>query len=61
MEPGAADRVWLMDWETGRVLGQLKSFSLAAPMRLLVTPGQMAGQGQYLQAARFIGTMLVGG
>lgn len=60
-QPGAADRVWWMDSETGKFIGQLKSFALSAPSRLL-TPGlQMAGQGAHLQAARFFGYMLIGG
>lgn len=61
MQPGAADRVWWMDGETGKVLGQLKSFSLSAPMRLLAAPVQAAGQRQYLHAGRFIGAMMIGG
>ncbi len=61
MEPGAADRVWWMDGEIGKVIGQLKTLSLSAPMRLRMAPVQMMGQGQYGQAARFVGTMMVGG
>lgn len=61
LEPGAADRVWWMDSETGKVIGQLKSFALASPLKLITAPVQMAGQGQYLRAARFIGTMMAGG
>lgn len=60
-EPGAADRPWWMDRETGRVIGQLKSFTLAAPLRLTVTPFQLIGQRQYFAAARLVGALLVGG
>lgn len=60
-QPGAADRVWWMDKETGRFIGQLKSFALSAPSRLLTGGLQMAGQGAHLQAARFFGFMLIGG
>jgi hypothetical protein len=61
MQPGAADRVWWMDSELGRVVGQIKSFAIAAPLKLAMTPFQMVGQRQYLQAARFVGSMMVGG
>lgn len=61
MQPGAADRVWWMDSETGRVLGQLKSFALASPMKLAMVPAQQIGQGQAMLAARFVGYMLAGG
>lgn len=61
MEPGVADKVWWMDKETGKVLGQLKGFSLASTMKLTAAPVQMAGQRQYGKAARFVGTMMVGG
>ena len=61
MQPGAADRTWWADSETGKTLGQIKSFTLAAPMRLIVTPVQLVGQGRYLHAARFAGAMMVGG
>lgn len=61
MQPGAADRTWWMDSETGKVLGQLKSFALSTPMRMSITPFQLIGQGEHLRAARFIGAMLVGG
>jgi hypothetical protein len=60
-QPGAADRVWWMDKETGRLIGQLKSFALSAPTRLLSGGLQMAGQGAHLEAARFFGFMLIGG
>jgi len=61
MQPGAADRVWWADSELGRTLGQIKSFALAAPTRLAVTPFQLLGQRRYAEAARFVGTMMVGG
>jgi hypothetical protein len=61
MEPGAASRTWWMDTEVGRVLGQLKSFALAAPMRMTMVPAQLIGQRQPLLAARFIGFMMMGG
>lgn len=60
-QPGAADRAWWMDSEMGKVLGQLKSFSLSAPSRLTTTGLQMAGQGNYARAARFFGYMMIGG
>lgn len=60
-QPGAADRVWWMDKETGRLIGQLKSFALSAPTRLLAGGLQMAGQGAHMEAARFFGYMLIGG
>jgi hypothetical protein len=60
-QPGAADRVWWMDSETGKLIGQLKSFSLSAPARLLMPPVQALGRGEYATAARFIGYMLIGG
>ncbi len=60
-QPGAADRVWWMDSETGKLIGQLKSFSLSAPTRLLSGGLQMAGQGEYGRAARFFGVMMMGG
>lgn len=60
-QPGAADRVWWLDKELGKFIGQLKTFSLSTPSRLL-TPGlQMAGANNYLGAARFIGYMMIGG
>jgi hypothetical protein len=43
------------------VLGQLKSFALAAPLRITITPAQMLGRGEYVQAARFLGAMMIGG
>ncbi|MEX0734560.1 MAG: hypothetical protein WD944_06510 [Steroidobacteraceae bacterium] len=61
MQPGAADRVWWADSEIGRTLGQIKSFALAAPMRLAITPMQLIGQRRFAEAARFTGTMMVGG
>lgn len=60
-QPGAADRVWWMDSETGKLIGQLKSFSLSAPARLLSGGLQMAGQREYAKAARFFGFMMMGG
>ncbi len=60
-EPGAADRPWWMDRETGRVIGQLKAFTLAAPLRLTITPFQLIGQRQYLAAARLVGALMIGG
>lgn len=60
-QPGAADRVWWMDKETGKLIGQLKTFSLSSPTRLLAGGLQMAGQGQYGKAARFFGYMMMGG
>lgn len=63
-EPGAADRVWWMDNEVGRTLGQIKTFSLSSAQRLM-TPGlQMAGAGGadgWTRFARFSGYMLMGG
>lgn len=61
MQPGAADRTWWADSETGRTLGQIKAFTVAAPLRLTVTPIQLLGQRRYAEAARFLGTMMVGG
>lgn len=60
-QPGAADRVWWMDKETGKLIGQLKTFSLSAPTRLLSGGLQMAGHGEYARAARFFGFMMIGG
>lgn len=60
-QPGAADRVWWMDKETGKFIGQLKTFSLSAPARLLTGGLQMAGQGAHYEAMRFFGFMLAGG
>ena len=61
MQPGAADRVAWMDSEMGRLLGQLKSFSLASPVRSTVHAVQMAGMGHYGHAVRFLGFMMTGG
>lgn len=61
MQPGAADRVWWADKEIGKTFGQLKAFSLSAPLRLTLTPVQMIGQGRYVAAARFAGMMMAGG
>lgn len=60
-EPGAADRVWWMDSEVGRVIGQLKSFAFAAPMKITLAAVQAAGQREYGYVARFIGAMMMGG
>lgn len=60
-QPGAADRVWWMDSPTGKFIGQLKSFALSAPTRMLMGGLQMAGQGAGLRSARFFGYMLIGG
>jgi len=61
MQPGAADRTWWADSEIGKTLGQIKSFTLASPTRLIVTPVQLIGQRRYADAARFVGTLMVGG
>jgi len=61
MQPGAADRVWWMDSELGKVIGQLKSFALATPMRMAAAPLQMLGHGESARAARFVGSMMIGG
>jgi hypothetical protein len=61
MQPGIADRVFWMDGEIGKTLGQLKSFTLSAPVRLTMAPVQMLGQGRYAAAARFTGFLLAGG
>jgi hypothetical protein len=61
MQPGAANKVWWMDSETGRVLGQLKSFSLASPVRATMEAVQHIGAGRYMRGGRFIGAMMVGG
>lgn len=60
-QPGAADRVWWMDKEIGKFLGQLKTFSLSSPTRLLAGGLQMAGNREYARAARFFGFMMIGG
>lgn len=61
MQPGAANRTWWADNELGKTLGQIKSFSIAAPLQLTVTPIQLLGQGRAVAAARFVGAMMVGG
>lgn len=61
VEPGAADRVWWMDKELGKFIGQLKTFTLSAPIRLTSGLAQRIGTGQYGQAARFLGFMMMGG
>lgn len=60
-QPGAADRVWWMDKETGKLIGQLKTFALSGPARLMAGGLQMAGHGEYARAARFFGFMMIGG
>ncbi len=60
-QPGAADRVWWLDTETGKVIGQLKTFALSSPTRLLAGGLQAAGHGRYDRAARFLGFMMIGG
>ncbi len=59
--PGVAERVWWMDSEVGKLIGQLKTFALSAPVRMAMAPIQMAGQGQFGKAARFVGFMMIGG
>lgn len=61
VEPGHADRVWWMDKETGKFIGQLKTFTLSAPARLASAPLSMIGTGNYSGAARFMGFMMAGG
>lgn len=60
-QPGAADRVWWMDSEIGKFIGQLKSFGLSAPARMLSQPLQAFGAGRFGYGARFIGYMMIGG
>ena len=60
-QPGVADRVWWMDSEIGKVVGQLKTFALSAPVRMALQPVQMASMGQYGRAARYVGFMMLGG
>jgi hypothetical protein len=61
LEPGAANRTWWADGEIGKTIGQIKSFALAAPLKLTMAPVQLLGQRRYLDAARFVGAMMVGG
>lgn len=61
IQPGAANRTWWQDTHVGRILAQLKGFSIASPLKLGITPFQLVGQRQYLAAARFAGMMMVGG
>jgi hypothetical protein len=61
LEPGAANRTWWADKELGKTLGQIKSFALASPLKLTMTPVQLLGQRRYAAAARFMGAMMVGG
>lgn len=63
-QPGAADRVWWMDSELGKFLGQLKSFTLSSPARMLTPALQMAGSGGlegWARFGRFAGFMMIGG
>jgi hypothetical protein len=60
IQPGAANRTWWQDTQIGRIFGQLKGFSIASPLKLGMTPFQMVGQRQYLQAARFVGFLMPG-
>lgn len=60
-QPGAAHKVWWMDTETGKVVGQLKSFALSLPMSYAMPAAQMIGQGQAVRSARFVGYMMAGG
>jgi hypothetical protein len=50
-----------MDSELGKLIGQLKSFSLSAPARLMTLPVQAVAQGRFGYAARFVGFMMLGG
>lgn len=61
MQPGAGDRVWWADGEVGKTLGQLKAFSLSAPLRMMMAPVQMLGQRRFAAAARLVGSLMVGG
>lgn len=60
-EPGAANRVWWTDGEVGKTIGQIKSFALSSPLKLTMTPVQLLGQKRFAAAARFAGSMMVGG
>jgi Xaa-Pro aminopeptidase len=61
LQPGAANRVWWMDSELGKTIGQLKTFSLASANSYTGALAGAIGQGQYLYAARFFGFMMIGG
>lgn len=61
LQPGAANRVWWMDSEVGKVIGQLKTFSLASANSYSGAIAAAVGQKQYLHAAKFIGFMMIGG
>ena len=61
LQPGAADRPWWVDKELGKTLGQLKAFNLASLTRYTMQPIQQAALGNYGQAARLIGFMMIGG
>lgn len=60
-QPGAADRAWWLDTETGKLIGQLKTFGLSAPMRMTITPVQMFANDRALKGAMFVGYMMIGG
>lgn len=61
LQPGAANRVWWMDSEVGKVLGQLKTFSLASANSYSGAIAASLGQKQYFHAAKFMGFMMMGG
>lgn len=61
LQPGAANRVWWMDSEIGKTIGQLKTFSLASGNSYSGAIAASLGQKQYLHAAKFIGFMMIGG
>lgn len=61
LQPGAANRVWWMDSEVGKTIGQLKTFSLASGNSYSGAIAASLGQKQYLHAAKFIGFMMIGG
>lgn len=61
LQPGAANRVWWMDSELGKTVGQLKTFSLASANAYSGAIAGAIGQRQYGYAARFIGFMMIGG
>lgn len=61
LQPGAANRVWWMDSELGKTIGQLKTFSLSSANAYSGAVAASIGQKQYAYAARFIGFMMIGG
>jgi hypothetical protein len=61
LQPGAANRVWWMDSELGKTIGQLKTFSLASANAYSGAIAGAIGQREYAYAARFIGFMMIGG